>query len=148
MIEGLLLCFAVLSVLLFGFSLMWMKGESEDGKRAAELAEVGIEVEARLTHLGPTRSTRTSIAHYEWQGSDGQKLQHQRGVTASPVHVVGDTYPLVYHPRFPTRLKLGTMKTVRKERREREGNLRGAKRLAFWSLAVCVLSITGFVLSP
>ena len=43
---------------------------------------------------------------------------------------------------------MGTMKTGRKERRERAGYVKAAKWRALTSLVVCALATGGLVLSP
>ncbi|WP_418956965.1 hypothetical protein [Streptomyces tritici] len=148
MVTVVLVVFIVLSVLLFVFSLLWMQGERENLKTMTELCEIGVETQAHLTYKEPLRGTTTLRVRYTFRAPNGDKGEYQTGVGNSPVHVLGDTYPLVHHPRLLSRVHLGTMKTVRKERRTRASYVRTAQRLALLSLTACGLAVAGLVLSP
>ncbi|MFG2296586.1 hypothetical protein [Streptomyces sp. NPDC048603] len=148
MVTMVLIGYAALSVAVFFFALMWVWGEQDNVKKATELDEIGIEVQAYLTYLEPIRDTTTARVVYTFRGPNGEEGRHQTGVSISPVHVVGNTYPLVHHPRLLNRLQMGTKKTVRKVRQDREAELKSAKRLALTSFVVCALAVGGLALSP
>jgi len=148
MVTAVLVGFAVLSAPVFLFALMWMQGERDSLKKATELEEIGIEVQAYLTYLEPIRNTGSVRVVYEFRGPNGETGRHQTGMGVSPVHVVGNTYPLVHHPRLMDRVHMGTMKAVRKERRVRARFVRAAKWTAITSFVMCALAIGGLVLSP
>jgi len=148
MVNAVLIGFAALSVPVFIFALLWMQGEQEELTKMTELDESGIEVQARLVDLVPFGTKGYAHAFYEFEGPRGETVRHRKGETVAPVHVVGDTYPLVHHPQLTNRLHMGTKKTVRKERRTRQGYVRGTRWLALTSFMVCLLAIGGYVLSP
>ncbi|MET9379297.1 hypothetical protein ABZX98_35025 [Streptomyces sp. NPDC002992] len=148
MVNAVLIGFAILSVPVFFFALMWMQGERDNLKKATELVDIGIEVQARLTYAEPIRDTGTLRVVYEFEGPNGEKGRHQTGVGVSSVHVVGNTYPLVHHPQRVNRVHLGTKRTVRKERKERAGYVKTAQAMALGSFVVFALAVGGFVLSP
>ncbi|MFH8473636.1 hypothetical protein [Streptomyces sp. NPDC018000] len=148
MVNVVLIGFAVVSVPAFVFCLMLMQGTREELKKMTELNETGIEVQARLVSLVPFGTKGYAHALYEFEGPNGETVRHQKGATAGPAHVVGDTYPLVHHPQRTNRLHMGTKKTVRKERRMQAGYMRNAQWMALISLVAGALAIVGFVLSP
>ncbi|WP_189747392.1 hypothetical protein [Streptomyces nojiriensis] len=63
-------------------------------------------------------------------------------------HFVGHRYPLVHAPHDMKRLHMGTMSTVRQERRLRKGCLRGTQRTVLLALAAGVPATVGLVVSP
>ncbi|MFF3014963.1 hypothetical protein [Streptomyces sp. NPDC057939] len=148
MVNLVLMGFVALSVLVFVFALLWMQGERDNLKRAKELEEIGLEAQAHLTYLQPIRDTGTVSVEYTFRGPNGDEGRYRTGMKVSPVHVLGNTYPLVHHPRLVNRVQMGTMKEVRKERRERAGYVRTAQWMAFTSFTVCALAIGGMVLGP
>ncbi|MEU2229770.1 hypothetical protein [Streptomyces vietnamensis] len=148
MVNVVLVVSAVVSVPAFLFALLWMSGERQEAKRIRELDETGVLVEARLVSLVPFGNRGYASVRYEFQGPNGEKAKYETGVTALPVHVVGDTYPLVHHPRNAKSVYQGTRAAVRKERRAREGFVRGTVWFACLAFLVSALSIGALVLGP
>ncbi|MFF8604768.1 DUF3592 domain-containing protein [Streptomyces sp. NPDC015346] len=148
LVTAVLVCFIIASVPVFIFGLMLIAGERDELKKMTELNESGIEVQARLVSLTPINTQGTGRVIYEFETPDGQNARHQTGVSMGPAHVVGDLYPLVYDPRNTKRVHMGTKATVRKERRFRQGSVRGAKRLALLSFVAGVMATVGLIVSP
>jgi hypothetical protein len=148
LVTAVLVCFLIASVPVCIFGLMLMAGERDELKKMTELIESGIEVQARLVSLVPFVKQDYASAVYEFTTPNGQTARHQTGVTLGPAHVVGDPYPLVHHPQNTKRLHMGTMSTVRRERRSRRGSVTFAQRMALVSFAAGVLATVGLIVSP
>lgn len=148
LVTVVLVCFIIASVPLCIFSLMLMSGEGAELKKMKELSESGIEVQARLVSLVPFGTRGYAHAVYEFESPGGGTARHQSGATVGPAYVVGDSYPLVHHPENTKRLHMGTMSTVRRERRSRQSSVRGARRTALLSVAAGVLATVGLIVSP
>ncbi len=148
MVNVVLVVSAVVSVPACVFSLMVMAGSRKEAKRMRELEETGVLVEARLAALAPFGNRGYAAVRYEFRGPNGEKAEYGTGVTLMPVHVVGDTYPLVHHPRNAKIVYQGTRAAVRKERKSQEGFARGAGRIASAFFLAGALSIGALALGP
>lgn len=129
------------------FAPLLMKGEGKEMERMRDLAESGIEVESRLISLVPFGNRGYAHALYEFNTSYGA-TRHDTAASVGHAMVVGNAYPLVYHPDNLKLVQMGTMATVRREVRFRRGGVRGAKRILFASLAALVLAVVGLILIP
>ncbi|WP_329120770.1 hypothetical protein [Streptomyces sp. NBC_01353] len=148
MVNAVLIGFIVLSVVGFLFGLALKSGEGQELKRMTELDESGIEVQARVAHVMPVGTKGYGRVLYEFDGPNGESLRHEMPESLAPHHVVGATFPLVHHPRAAKNVKMGTMTLVRKERRMREGSVKGVRWFILMTVAVCALAVVGLVLSP
>ncbi|WP_405444889.1 hypothetical protein [Streptomyces erythrochromogenes] len=148
LVTAVLVCFIIASVPVFLVGVMLISGERSELKKMTELAQSGVEVEARLMSLVPFGTRGYASAAYEFQTPDGRAARHQTGVNFGSAHVVGDAYPLVHHPTNTKVVHMGTLSTVRKEVRFRKSSVRGAQRTALLSLAAGVLATIGLIVSP
>ncbi|MFE1289234.1 hypothetical protein [Streptomyces sp. NPDC058751] len=130
------------------FGLMSFSGERSALRKARELEETGAEVPAVLVALEPLVRTDTLRAHYEYPTAGGSQARHITGVGPNPLHVVGETYPLVRLPRVSRSVHMGTMAAVRKERRDRERYVRQAVWMMALGATACATAVTGLVLVP
>ncbi|MER5203987.1 hypothetical protein [Streptomyces sp. NPDC002825] len=146
MVNVVLVCAAVVSVPACVFSLMVMAGSRQEAKKMKVLEETGVLVQARLAHLVPFGNKGDAHVRYEFPGPNGETARYDTGVSAYPVHVVGETYPLVHHPRNAKSVYQGTRKAVRTERRAQEGFMKAAGWIACFFFLTGALSITALAL--
>ncbi|WP_406860821.1 hypothetical protein ABZO31_10315 [Streptomyces sp. HUAS MG47] len=142
-----LVCFLFASVAGVFFGPLMIKGEGALLAKVKDLAESGIEVEARMLNRMRVGNRGYVEALFEFDTPNGA-VRHQTGESVSPAMVVGDLYPVVYHPDDVRFVKVGTMATVRREVRYRRRGVRGAKRLILVSLLTGALATAGLILSP
>ncbi|MEU8619836.1 DUF3592 domain-containing protein [Streptomyces sp. NPDC048623] len=147
LVTGVLVCFIVASVPAFFFGLMLISGERHERKRMTGLCESGVEVQAKLISLVPFGKNGYASVTYEFETATGT-VRHNKGANRGPAHVIGHEYPMVYDPQNPKSVHLGDMAAARKERKRRQGDVRGAQRFALLSLAVGVLATVGLIVSP
>ncbi len=133
-------------LLLFG--LLNLGGERAALREARELEETGVEVPAVLVALEPLVHTDTLRAYYEYPAAGGSQARHITGVGPNPLHVVGETYPLVRLPRVAKKVHMGTMSAVRRERKSREEHVRQAVWMVITGFTACAMAVTGLVLVP
>ncbi|MGW6982123.1 hypothetical protein ACWGE1_22255 [Streptomyces sp. NPDC054932] len=133
-------------LLLFG--LMCFNGERSTLSQMRELENTGVEVPAVLVALEPLVRTDTLRAYYEYPTAGGSQARHTMGVGPNPLHIVGETYSLVRLPRVATKVHVGTMAAVRKERGDRERYVRHAVWMMIAGFTACATAVTGLVLVP
>ncbi|MFE2163547.1 DUF3592 domain-containing protein [Streptomyces sp. NPDC059447] len=148
LVTAVLVCFVLASVPVCFFGLMMISGERSELRKMTELSESGVEVQARLVSLVPFGERGYASVVYEFETPGGGVSRHQKGALRGPAHVVGDLYPLVHDPENAKRVHMGTLSTVRKERKRRRGYLRNAQRMALLSFAAGVLATVGLIVSP
>ncbi|MER5872841.1 hypothetical protein [Streptomyces sp. NPDC002044] len=136
-----LLC---LPVALFCRSLFL--GSTSGVREFRELEDMGVESHARLTHLEPFGTRGYASAVHEIEVPDGDNVRKQSGVNITPDLVIGGTYPIVRHHRFPTQSYVGTMEEVVDWRKTHEKAAAVAKRLGLTAAALAVLSLVSGVL--
>ncbi|MCX2179760.1 hypothetical protein KV205_04325 [Streptomyces sp. SKN60] len=147
LVTGVLVCFIVASVPVCVFGLMLISGERRERKRMTGLCQSGVEVQAKLVSLVPFGNRGYASVTYEFQTPTGT-VRHNKGASQGPAHVIGHEYPMVYDPQNTKSVHLGDMAAAHKERRNREGYVRGAQRLTLLSLAAGVLATVGLIVSP
>jgi hypothetical protein len=110
----------------------------------AALIERGVGVQAKLSSLVPIGTSVYSSAVCVFESPHGSG-SHRVDTVMSPVHVVGERYPLVFDPRNTKRVRLGPMAAARRQHKTRLGFKRSAQRSALLSGAVCVLAMVGLI---
>ncbi|MFD4247606.1 DUF3592 domain-containing protein [Streptomyces sp. NPDC058525] len=148
LVTAVLVCFIIASVPVCIFGLMLISGERSELRKMTELSESGVEVPARLVSLVPFGKRGYAHVVYEFETPDGGTVRHQKGASRGPAHVVGHLYPLVHDPENTQRVHMGTLSTVRKERKRRQGYMRNSQRVALLSFAAGVLAAVGLIVSP
>lgn len=148
LVTAVLVCFIIASVPVCIFGLMLISGERSELKKMTELSESGVEVQARLVSLVPFGERGYAHVVYEFETAEGGINRHQAGASRGPAHVVGHLYPLVHDPENPKRVHMGTLSTVRKERKRRRGYVRSSQRMALLSFTAGVLATVGLIVSP
>ncbi|MFJ7157376.1 DUF3592 domain-containing protein [Streptomyces sp. NPDC101118] len=148
LVTAVLVCFIVASVPVCIFGLMLVSGERSELKRMMRLSESGVEVQARLVSLVPFGERGYAHVVYEFETPGGGIARHEKGASRGPAHVVGHLYPLVHEPDNTRSVHMGTLSTVRRERRRRQGYVRSSRRMALLALAAGVLATVGLIVSP
>ncbi|MER6343095.1 DUF3592 domain-containing protein [Streptomyces sp. NPDC001595] len=141
-----LILFIFAGPVLFAVGLMMYLGPKAALRDMRELEATGVEVPATLVSLAPQKTFLRVV--YEYTAADGSRTTHTTYAGRNPLHVVGETYPLVRTARTSKNVWMGTMAAVRKERAGLEHHIRFTVWVMLAGVTTCAVAVTGTVLFP
>lgn len=141
-----LILFIFVGPVLSALGLVMFLGPKAALRDMRELEATGVEVPATLVSLAPQKTYLRVV--YEFTAADGSRATHTTYAGRNPLHVVGDTYPLVRAERASENVWMGTMAAVRQERAGLERHIRLTVCVMLAGAVTCALAVTGVALFP
>ncbi|MEU9863122.1 DUF3592 domain-containing protein [Streptomyces sp. NPDC047971] len=139
-----LFVFVGLAVAVLG--LFVVGGPRAELRNMRELERTGVEVPATLVSVAPRKTYLTVV--YAYPAADGSRATHTSWSGRNPLHVVGETYPLVRTAHPSENVWMGTMAAVRHERAGTEHHLRFMVCVMLAGVTTCAAAVTGLLLLP
>lgn len=141
-----LILFIFVGPAVFALGLMMSLGPKAELRDMRELEETGVEVPAVLVSLAPQKTYLRAV--YEYTTADGSRATHTSYTGRNPLHIVGETYPLVRTARTSENVWMGTMAAVREERAGLEHHIRFTAFVMLAGVTASAVAVTGVVLFP
>ncbi|MGW9448009.1 hypothetical protein [Streptomyces sp. NPDC055632] len=145
-VTQVLILFVFVGLAVVALGLLIIGGPKAELRNMRELEKTGVEVPATLVSMAPHKTYLTVV--YEYTTADGSQARHTSSTGRNPLHVVGETYPLVRTAHPSKNVWMGTMAAVRHERAGTEHHIRFMVCVILAGVTTCAVAVTGLVLLP